>query len=133
MRSIDREIASSSLKKSARGTSGISVYVKTSYSYIVSFCARSHTHTYTYCIYIYIALVHFLPAALFHPTSIFLGNLLPGATLSVAIAQTTCLFVCVRVSVCIGVRMYAHHYTIARKSASIRAGVKSLEYRDGLN
>lgn len=51
MRSIGREIASSSLKKPARGTSGISVYVKTSHSYIVSF----HPHTCCVCVYIYVS------------------------------------------------------------------------------
>lgn len=71
--------------------------------------------------------------ALLHPTSIFSGNLLPGATLFVTITQTTCLRLtlyirisavraCAATCTCMSnVWMSARRRTIARKSASIKA------------
>lgn len=81
-------------------TSGISAYVKAnlarwlaglaSYISIVPFRTHTHTYTYTHIHTPHVPRFIFHRRALFHPTSIFSTNVLPGATLSVAITQTTC-------------------------------------------
>lgn len=150
MRSIGREIATESAQESraplAFRRTVLPVFPLTSklvlvgsYTHFVPFRAHTHTHTRMHahagthihtCAYTHTAPRFIFPStALFHPTSIFSTNVLPGATLSVAFTQTTCRHVCarVRVDVC------APSYNSAQIRLNKGGRAKSSEHCGGLN
>lgn len=140
MRSIGREIATNPRKKPVRvPPRRYFRYFRLRQSQLYLHRPLLHIHIHTH---VHTATVHFPPTVLFHPTSIFSANLLPGATLFVTITQTTCLhltlYFCMRAcAACTYVSVKrldvcAPSYNSAQICLN-KGGTESSEYHGGLN